>query len=72
MGMTYNQRVRTLSIRGVITLADTNATQIILTADDVLSYTISESCGSEGLPLGSAESASYSLTINNVGKGYTP
>lgn len=72
MAMTYNQRVRTLSIRGVITLADTNATQIILTADDVLSYTISESCGSEGLPLGSAESASYSLTINNVGKGYTP
>lgn len=72
MAMTYNQRVRTLSIRGVITLADTNATQIKLTADDVLSYTISESCGSEGLPLGSAESASYSLTINNVGKGYTP
>ncbi len=72
MGMTYNQRVRTLSIRGVITLADTNATQIKLTADDVLSYTISESCGSDGLPLGSAESSSYSLTINNVGKGYTP
>lgn len=72
MAMTYNQRVRTLSIRGVITLADTNATQISLTSDDVLSYTISESCGSEGLPLGSAESASYSLTINNVGKGYTP
>ena len=72
MGMTYNQRVRTLSIRGVITLANTNATQIKLTADDVLSYTISESCGSDGFPLGSAESASYSLTINNVGKGYTP
>lgn len=72
MAMTYNQRVRTLSIRGVITLADTNATQIKLTADDVLSYTISESCGSDGLPLGSAESSSYSLTINNVGKGYTP
>lgn len=72
MAMTYNQRVRTLSIRGVITLADANATQITLTADDVLSYTISESCGSDGLPLGSAESASYSLTINNVGKGYTP
>ena len=72
MAMTYNQRVRTLSIRGVITLEDTNATQIKLTADDVLSYTISESCGSDGLPLGSAESSSYSLTINNVGKGYTP
>lgn len=70
MALTYNKQTRTLSLRGVITRSD--GTQISLTTDDILSYSISESSGSEGLPLGSAEASSFSLTISNVGKGYTP
>ena len=70
MALTYNKQTRTLSLRGVITRSD--GTQISLTTDDILAYTISESSGSEGLPLGSTEAASFSLTISNVGKGYTP
>lgn len=70
MALTYNKQTRTLNLRGVITRSD--GTQISLTTDDILAYTISESSGSEGLPLGSTEAASFSLTISNVGKGYTP
>lgn len=70
MALTYNKQTRTLSLRGAITRSD--GTQISLTTDDILAYTISESSGSEGLPLGSTEAASFSLTISNVGKGYTP
>lgn len=70
MTLTYNKQVRTLDIRGVITLATGN--QINITADDILAYDITESSGSDGLPLGTAEAASYALTISNVGKGYTP
>ena len=70
MALTYNRQVRTLGIRGVITL--TSGAQVNLTAEDVLYYSISESCGEDGLPLGTAEAASFELTISNVGKGYTP
>ena len=70
MALTYNKQVRSLDLKGVITL--TTGTQISLTTSDILSYSITESCGSEGLPLGSAEAASFSLTISNVGKNYTP
>lgn len=70
MALTYNRQVRTLGIRGVITLA--SGAQINLTEKDVLYYSISESCGEDGLPLGTAEAASFELTISNVGKGYTP
>ena len=70
--LTYGAQTRTLDIRGVITLNDASATQISLTADDIISYSITESSGSEGLPLGTAEAASYALTISNIGKGYTP
>ena len=70
MALTYNKQVRSLDLKGVITL--TTGAQISLTTSDILSYSITESCGSEGLPLGSAEAASFSLTISNVGKNYTP
>lgn len=70
MALTYNKQVRTLDIRGVITLS--TGDQINITADDILAYDINESSGSDGLPLGTAEAASYALTISNVGKEYTP
>lgn len=70
MALTYNRQVRTLGIRGAITL-NTGA-QISIATEDVLYYSISESCGEDGLPLGTAEAASFELTISNVGKGYTP
>ena len=70
MALTYNKQVRSLDLKGVITL--TSGTQISLTTDDILSYSVNESSGSDGLPFGSAEAASFSLTISNVGKGYTP
>lgn len=70
MALTYNRQVRTLDLRGVITL--NSGTQISIAASDILAYSISESSGSEGLPLGSAEASSFSLTISNVGKSYLP
>lgn len=70
MALTYNKQIRDLDIRGVITLA--SGTQINLTASDIFSYDISESSGGDGLPLGTAEAASYSLSISNAKKGYTP
>ena len=70
MALTYKKQTRTLDLKGVITLSD--GSQISLTTDDILSYSVNESSGSEGLPLGSAEAASFALTISNIGKNYTP
>lgn len=70
MALTYNKQIRTMDIRGVITLSSGN--QISIGAKDILAYSISESSGGDGIALGSVEAASYTLTISNVGKGYTP
>lgn len=70
MALTYNKQIRDLDIRGVITL--TSGTQINLTASDIFSYDISEASGGDGLPLGTAEAASFALSISNAKKGYTP
>lgn len=70
MALTYNKNIRDLSIKGTITL-NTGA-QIYLTADDIITYSFDSQIGSEGLPLGSAESANFSLEISNVGRKYTP
>ncbi len=84
MALTYNGAVRNLSIEGVITLASNdpnNVETIKLSAADVISYNGNGTIGSEGLPLGSAEAASYTLVIDNilrdknsepVGKKYAP
>lgn len=70
MALTYNKNIRDLSIKGTVTL-NTGA-QIHLTADDIITYSFDSQIGSEGLPLGSAESANFSLEISNVGRKYTP
>lgn len=71
MALIYNKAIRDLSIKGVITLASddpTNVVQINLLAEDVLNYSGNGTIGTEGLPLGSAEAASYTLTIDNTYK----
>lgn len=70
MALTYNQTTRDLSIKGQITFAD--GTIEWVTVDDIISYSFDQQIGSEGLPLGSAEAASFNLEINNVGRKYTP
>lgn len=70
MALAYNKNIRDLSIKGTVTL-NTGA-QIYLTADDIITYSFDSQIGSEGLPLGSAESANFSLEISNVGRKYTP
>lgn len=70
MALTYNKNIRDLSIKGTVTL-NTGA-QVHLTADDIITYSFDSQIGSEGLPLGSAESANFSLEISNVGRKYTP
>ena len=70
MALTYNRNVRDLSIKGTITM--NTGEQINLTTDDIVNYSFDSQIGSEGLPLGSAEAASFSLEISNVGRKYTP
>lgn len=84
MALTYNNAVRDLTIECEIVLASADLNdveRIYLTAADVISYSGNGTIGSEGLPLGSAEAASYTLVIDNirrdsngeaVGKKYVP
>ena len=61
MSLTYTRSTRDLDIKGVITFRD--GTQKSLTSADIVSYGITESVGSEGLALGTAEAASYNLVL---------
>lgn len=70
MALTYNKATRDLSIKGQISFSD--GTTEWITASDIISYGFDQQIGSEGLPLGSAEAASYNLEIDNVGRKYTP
>lgn len=67
--MGYMDSVRNLALKATITKND--GTQIQLTHEDIQSYTISSSVGSGGLALGTTESASFTMSINNVGKLHT-
>lgn len=70
MALTYNKNIRDLSIKGTITL--NTGRQIHLTTDDIVSYSFDSQIGSEGLPLGSAESSTFSLEIVNRNHQYLP
>lgn len=67
--MGYMDSVRNLALKATITKND--GTQIQLTHEDIQSYTISSSVGSGGLALGTTESASFTMSIDNVGKLHT-
>lgn len=67
--MGYMDSIRDLAIKATITKTD--GTQVNLTQADIQSYTISSSVGSGGLALGTTESASFTMSINNVGKLHT-
>ena len=69
MALTYVKDNRTLDIKGVITLRD--GTQKQITASDIISYRVSESIGGQALGLGTAESASFTLTLNNSDRTYS-
>lgn len=69
MALTYVKDNRTLDIKGVITLRD--GTQKQITASDIISYRVSESIGGQALGLGTAESASFNLTLNNSERTYS-
>lgn len=70
MALTYNEATRDLSIKGTITFND--GTQLHITDSDILNYSFDPQIGSEGLPLGATEAASYRLELSNIGKVYTP
>lgn len=70
MALTYNAQTRRLDLKGTITFSDLTTKNI--TCGDILSYSISEQAGSEGLPLGTTEAATYNLSLSNVGRIYTP
>lgn len=70
MALTYNKQNRDLSIKGLITCND--GTQINILSEDIVSYSVNSSAGSEGIPLGTVDSASFSLTLNNAGRRFTP
>ena len=69
MTLTYMNRDRTLSIRGVIT--QQNGNEIRITESDVVMYS-SYYGGFEGIVLGSVSAASFTLELNKVGRGYVP
>ena len=68
MALTYTRNSRDLDIKGVITFRD--GTQKTLTSADIVSYSVSESVGDEGLALGTAESSSYTLVLVNADQSY--
>lgn len=70
MALTYNKDIRDLSIKGTITT--NTGVQIHLTPDEIINYSFDSQIGSEGLPLGSAESSSFSLEFSNSEHAYTP
>lgn len=70
MALTYNKATRDLSIKGQVTFANGEIEWI--TSKDIINYSFDQQIGSEGLPLGSAEAASFSLELSNVGRRYTP
>lgn len=67
--MGYMDSVRDLSIKATITKTD--GTQVQLTQEEIQSYSINSSVGSGGLALGTTESASFTMSISNVGKLHT-
>lgn len=50
----------------------TTGEQIYLTAEDVVTYSGNSATGAEGLPLGTTESASFSLSLNNKNQRFEP
>lgn len=70
MALTYNKATRDLSIKGQITFND--GTFVWVDSSEILSYSFDQQIGSEGLPLGSVEAASYTMELSNVGRKYTP
>lgn len=61
---------RALDIRAAITLA--SGAQLALDASQIVRYSVNESSGGEGLPLGAAEASSFTLSLDNAGKSYEP
>lgn len=70
MALTYNKDIRDLSIKGTITT--NTGVQIHLTPNEIINYSFESQIGSEGLPLGSAESSSFNLEFSNSEHAYTP
>lgn len=70
MALLFNRTTRNLSIKGVITL--TTGEQIYLTAEDIVTYSGNSATGAEGIPLGTTESASFSLSLNNKNQRFEP
>lgn len=76
MPLTFNLQERELSLAGMILLKSGTAF-VRVGLEDIIHYSSNTSIGSDGLPLGGTESASYTLEINNVDpvtgkKKYTP
>lgn len=64
MPLTFNTQERDLSIG--LMIMRSNGLFVNVPEEDIIHYSCNSSIGSEGLPLGGTESASYSLEINNV------
>lgn len=61
---------RDLTLSGVITRR--TGQQITLTQSDISSYSINDSCSSQGLNIGGVCSATFNLSIHNPNRAYTP
>ena len=66
----YNRTERDLSLKGQITFKDGNSMPVEI--GDIFNYSVNSQIGSDGLPLGGTESASFSLELDNTGRKYTP
>jgi len=70
LALTFNKATRDLSIKATITL--NTGQQIHLANDEIISYNFSASTGSEGLPLGTTEAASYTFVFDNTKRKLKP
>lgn len=66
--MAYTSQTRTFDIRANIQLI--SGETINLTKDQIISYSLNQDMGYEGLPLGSVSAASFRLEVENIGRKY--
>ena len=63
MALIFNRPEREIDVRGTLLL--TTGSTLTLSPDNVMNYSIQERSATNGFALGGAESATYSLTIDN-------
>ena len=70
MALTYNIAERDIDIRGTLHLK--TGADVMLSAANIVSYTIDERSASSGFSLGEAQSAGFDLVIDDTAHAITP